>query len=302
MSEGAPLVSVIMPVYNDEKYVKAAIESILEQTLGDLELIIVNDGSTDRTKEAVLQITDPRIKFIDNRENRGRSYAVNCGFEVARGKYIAEMDADDISLPDRLSEQYRYMEDNPNIACCGTLVKVLSGYRTHSGSYVVESNELQATMLWCSPLAHPTWFIRGSEIRKGVRYDERFRLSQDYELMTRMMGNWELGCIPKELLLYRVGGKRTPADPYTVKVIERVLRSLHIKNAKKNALLMRRFDLGYVETIVDKIAIGVLMREIIKNNKQYLVFDQTALKRIIWQHVKLQSIVSRRMRNWRNSK
>lgn len=120
--------------------------------------------------------------------------------------------------------------------------------------------------------------------------------------MTRMMGNWELGCIPKELLLYRVGGKRTPADPYTVKVIERVLRSLHIKNAKKNALLMRRFDLGYVETIVDKIAIGVLMREIIKNNKQYLVFDQTALKRIIWQHVKLQSIVSRRMRNWRNSK
>lgn len=114
MGESTPLVSVIMPTYNDEKYVKAAIESILEQTLDDLELIIVNDGSTDRTREVIVQITDPRIKFIDNRENRGRPYARNCGLEIAKGKYIAVMDADDIALPDKLSKQYRYMEDNPN--------------------------------------------------------------------------------------------------------------------------------------------------------------------------------------------
>ena len=137
-----------MPIYNDEKYVKAAIKSILNQTLDNLELIIVNDGSTARSKDVILQITDSRIKFIDNQENRGRSYAVNCGFEVAKEKNIAEMDADDISLPDKLFEQYRCMEDNPKIACCGTLVKVLSGYRIHSGSCVAASDELHATMLW----------------------------------------------------------------------------------------------------------------------------------------------------------
>lgn len=285
MGESTPLVSVIMPTYNDEKYVKAAIESILEQTLDDLELIIVNDGSTDRTREVIVQITDPRIKFIDNRENRGRPYARNCGLEIAKGKYIAVMDADDIALPDKLSKQYRYMEDNPNITCCGTFVKVLRGTRVYSSSHIVDPDELQATMLWCSPLAHSTWFIRGSEMKSTVRYDERFPLSQDYELIARMMGRWKLGCVPEELLIYRASGKRKAVDPYTVKVIERILRLLHVKNAKQNALLIRRFDLGYVDTITEKITVGILMLEVVKKNKQYQVFDQAALKKVIYRHV-----------------
>lgn len=283
MNEKAPLVSVIMPVYNDEKYVRIAIESILKQTLEDFELIIVNDGSTDMTREVIAQITDSRIKLIDNNENRGRPYARNCGLEIAKGKYIAVMDADDIALPDRLSEQYRYMEDHPEIACCGTLIKILKGNRTYQTAWhIVSPDEIQATMLWCSPLAHSTWFIRGREIKNRVRYDEHFPLSQDYELITRMMGKWKLACVPKELLIYRESGKRTEVDPYTVKVIERNLRLLHIKHARKNALLMRRFWLGYIDTFADYVALLILMREIIKCNRKYLIFNQRSLKKVIY--------------------
>lgn len=283
MSENAPLVSVIMPVYNDEKYVEAAIKSILEQTLKDFELIVVNDGSTDGSKEVVERMTDSRIRLIDNCENRGRAHAVNCGFEVARGKYIAEMDADDISLPDRLMEQYEYMEKNEEIACCGTLVRTLIGFRTYPSPQAVKFEDLQAKILFCSPLAHSTWFIRGTEIRRGVRYHETFLLSQDYDLMARMMRSWKLGCIPKELLLYRVRkSQKKIVDPYTVKVTARILRSLHIKDANKSALLMRRFWLGHIDKPVECLSLLILMQTIIRNNRKYVIFDQMALQKMVY--------------------
>ena len=108
-----PGVSVVMPAYNAAKYIKEAIDSILAQTYRDFEFIIVNDGSTDNTKEIILSYSDPRIVYIENEQNSGICVTLNKGLDAAKGRYIVRMDSDDIALPQRLEVQVRYMDANP---------------------------------------------------------------------------------------------------------------------------------------------------------------------------------------------
>ena len=113
----APCVSVLMPAYNVEKYVGAAIESILNQTFSDFEFIIINDGSTDDTANIIKKYAaqDKRIRFIDNHENRGFIARLNDCLDLARGKYVAKMDSDDISLPERFAKQVDFLNTNPDV-------------------------------------------------------------------------------------------------------------------------------------------------------------------------------------------
>jgi glycosyltransferase involved in cell wall biosynthesis len=114
-----PQVSVIIPVYNGAADVAMAIDSILTQTFTDFELIVVNDGSTDRTAAVLKAVSDPRIRIVD-RENAGIATALNHGIALARGKYIARLDHDDRAKPTRLEKQFRFMEVNPDYAMVGT--------------------------------------------------------------------------------------------------------------------------------------------------------------------------------------
>ena len=107
-----PLVSVLMAVYNGEKYLLEAIESILNQTYTNFEFLIINDGSTDSTEEIILSYSDQRIRYIKNEQNLKLIASLNKGLDLAKGKYIARMDADDISLPDRLEKQVNFLERN----------------------------------------------------------------------------------------------------------------------------------------------------------------------------------------------
>ena len=116
----APAVSVVMPVYNGEKYLRESIDSILNQTYTDYEFIIVNDGSNDKTEEIILSYNDNRIRYIKNEKNLQIVKSLNRGIELAKGRYIARMDADDISLPRRFEKQITFMENNLEIGVCGT--------------------------------------------------------------------------------------------------------------------------------------------------------------------------------------
>ena len=113
-------VTVLMPVYNAEQYLREAIGSILHQTFTDFEFIIINDGSTDRSEEIIKSYTDTRIRYYKNESNLKLIATLNKGFDLAGGKYIARMDADDISLPNRLQLQFELMEKNPEVGLCGT--------------------------------------------------------------------------------------------------------------------------------------------------------------------------------------
>ena len=115
-----PKVTVLMSVYNGEKHLREAIDSILNQTFGDFEFLIINDGSTDRTADILQSYQDSRIKIIHNEKNIGLTKSLNKGLKLAKGEYLARMDADDISYPNRLEVQYEYMEKNPNVGIVGS--------------------------------------------------------------------------------------------------------------------------------------------------------------------------------------
>lgn len=124
-SEKTPFISVVMPAYNVEKYVEEAVCSILDQTYCDFEFIIVDDGSTDRTREILRSFSDPRISLLFNDKNEGNYPARNRGCRLARGKYIAVMDADDVALPERLERQVEYMEKHSDVLACGTAYRLI---------------------------------------------------------------------------------------------------------------------------------------------------------------------------------
>src|SRR5688500_9607984 len=120
----SPIISVVLPVYNSENYIKEAIDSILNQTFKDFELIIINDGSVDRSAEVIQAIKDSRIVYVDQ-QNSGLAATLNRGIQMARGKYIARQDNDDISIPERLDMQVNFMENNPGVALLGTCAEII---------------------------------------------------------------------------------------------------------------------------------------------------------------------------------
>ena len=130
-----PEITVLMPVYNGEKYLRPAIESILNQTFSDFEFLIINDGSTDNSESIILSYKDERIRYVKNENNLKLIKTLNKGIDLARGKYIARMDADDISLPTRLEREIEYMESHPE---CG-LVSVFPYVMSESGKILHKS-------------------------------------------------------------------------------------------------------------------------------------------------------------------
>ena len=123
------LISVVLPAYNVQDTIGESIDSILSQTFTDFELIIINDGSQDNTEEVIHAYSDKRIRYYRNEKNEGLIYTLNRGLDLAQGKYIARMDADDVSLPTRFEKQVKVMEESPNIVVCGTQI-ILFGVDT----------------------------------------------------------------------------------------------------------------------------------------------------------------------------
>lgn len=157
-----PLISVVMPVYNAELYLDEAIQSITNQTYKKFEFIIINDGSTDKSLEIIKKYKDEysRIVLI-SRENKGLVFSLNEGISKAKGKYIARMDADDISLSTRLEEQVAFMEENQEIGVCGSWVEVFGDNRKNTIWKMPKSNEeLKTRLLFSVPVAHPSVMMR----------------------------------------------------------------------------------------------------------------------------------------------
>jgi glycosyltransferase involved in cell wall biosynthesis len=186
-----PMVSVIMSVFNGEKYLSECIESILSQTHKNIEFLITNDCSTDNT-DAIIQsygLKDQRIKIIQNEKNIGLTKSLNNMLDTAVGEYIARMDADDISLPRRFEKQVQFMRTNPDIGVCGVnSIKVGESSRKGSRRSVFNHEEIKAVSLFSNAMQHPSTMIRGDLFSdKKFRYNEEFHIIQDYELWQRLI-------------------------------------------------------------------------------------------------------------------
>lgn len=200
-----PKVTVLMSVYNGERYLNEAIESILAQTFTDFEYLIIDDASTDRTPEILCSYGDLRIRIVTNEENFGLTKTLNKGLSLARGEYIARMDADDISMPNRLRKQFNFMEKNPDVGVCGTNVRIVdeNGKKREKIYCPLTDSCIKSNLFFCSSFVHPSVFIRRNILDENL-YDSRFRYAQDYELWVRLSKITNFENIKEALLLYRV--------------------------------------------------------------------------------------------------
>ena len=195
-------ISIVLPVYNASTYLLEALESISNQTYTNWELIAINDGSTDNSLELLQEYSkkEPRLRII-SRSNKGLPYTLNEGIHLAKGEYIARMDADDISLPQRLEKQLQYINEK-NADLCGSQYVTFGSY-TITSSLPLDNTDCKLQLLFCSAFAHPTILVKKSVLEK-YKYNESYKCAQDYELWCRMAkDNVIMVNTPDVLLKYR---------------------------------------------------------------------------------------------------
>jgi glycosyltransferase involved in cell wall biosynthesis len=209
------MVSVIIPIFNSSNFLRDSIQSILDQSYPDLELILIDDGSTDNSTEIIRSFTDPRIKFISLGENMGIFYALNMGLEISRGNFIIRMDADDISFPDRIQRQVQFMKNNPKVGVSGSLAEYFDGTPFNKA---VRNDYLKPSLLLDCPFVHPTIIIR-----KEILELNNLRFSgflEDYELWIKLSAKTDFGLLPEVLLKYRRSENQFTARNFDKRTIE----------------------------------------------------------------------------------
>lgn len=202
-----PLISVVMSVYNGAAYLRQAMESILSQSYVNFEFIIINDGSKDESLAIIKSYTDPRIRLIDNNGNKGLIYSLNRGIEAAGGKYIARMDADDISLPKRFEKQVAFLEADPTLGVCGCdYIQFSENRETYSSAFKIQ-DEILGWMLFNASVVHPSLMIRVSVLKEqNPVFNAEFKHAEDYELWSRLLFTCKFGAVNETLFKYREHG------------------------------------------------------------------------------------------------
>lgn len=216
-SRKKPGVSVLMAVYNGRAHLREAVESILNQTLRNFEFIIIDDGSRDGSERILAEYArkDKRIRLI-RQKNRGLAKSLNRGIGIAKGEYVARMDADDIAMPERLEIQADYLTAHPLVALCGTYAEEIDGQgrilKTRHGNrgplidpgaLPTRHEDIRNAILRYNPFLHPTVMMRKEVVEKTGGYDESFSLAQDYDLFIRIAGRHRTANLPRKLLRYR---------------------------------------------------------------------------------------------------
>lgn len=200
-----PEISVIMGVYNGERYVGEAIESILSQSYDDFEFIIVDDCSTDRTNEIIKSYNDPRIKIIRLERNHGLAYALNIAAKESKGKYIARMDSDDISLNERFERQILFFSKNQDVSVLGTSYYEIdsSGEIIGEKKFPSDDKDIKSVMIKINPFFHASIMMKKESLEESGFYNGSLRMLEDYDLWIRMSKKCKLANMDESLIKRR---------------------------------------------------------------------------------------------------
>jgi len=201
INNGPPTVSVVMGVYNGGRFLREAVKSVLGQSFRDFEFLIVDDGSTDDTAGMLREFSDPRIRVITNERNEGLTRCLIKGCREARGKYIARMDADDISYPNRFQKQVDFLDTHERYAVVGTQYHILDdkGKTRATSSYFCSTEEIQEDIWRRSPFAHGSTMFVKEKIAGCGGYRNLFRYTQDYDLWLRVVERHKTANLPSVL-------------------------------------------------------------------------------------------------------
>ncbi len=241
-----------MPVYNGEKYLKEAIDSILEQTFRDFELLIISDGSTDESKKIIENYTDYRIRFLDNQKNMGLIFTLNRGLAEAVGEYIARMDQDDISMPDRFQKQYDFLENNPRIALVGGWAMVINekGDLLREKRLPINYNEIKFNLLFRNPIIHSAIFFRKSVVKDLGGYNKEYEHAEDFELYSRLIkNNFKIINLPEFLVRFRIHNTSIGQTLETKNIQNDTVKRIIFENANEYLKIDQKQFLNYYNMV-----------------------------------------------------
>lgn len=247
-----PIVSIILPVFNGEQYLKESINSILNQSYDDFELIIINDGSEDGSQKIIESYSDPRIRVL-HQSNMGLPAALNNGLGLSRGKYIARQDADDISLSMRLEKQVNFLEQNPRCGLVGSAAEIWVE-KCPSGRYhdhPLCSGALEFELIFNNPFVHSSWMFRRDIIPLVGRYctDISRQPPEDYEYISRIASHYHLANLQERLVIYR-------------EVKNSLSSQIRPENLQKNNNFSQRLALISAENLARALNEGSISHEI----------------------------------------
>lgn len=289
MSKQAPMISVIMSTYNEEKYIETSLKSLLHQSFQDFEIIIVDDASTDSTRQLIQGLSDERIHLICNEENQGLTKNLNKALNYAKGKYIARMDGDDIALRERFEKQYQYMENHPKTMLVSCYTKSF-GDSDLVFALPDDSEILRVRMLVRPVYAHPGFMMRRELVDAGYCYNEEYRTAQDYEFASRVAQKNKIGLVPEVLLLYRVHKKQISAKAGNQqfnnadKIRKRQLDTLGVQLSRKEwedyQALVREAKVGGLENF-DRV--HDVLQKMVRCNDKSKIYNQSVMEKTLKQ-------------------
>ena len=294
MMNSNPKISVIMSVYNEEKYIRESLGSLQNQTESNFEVIIIDDCSTDSTRDIIGEIikADNRFKLYENTENRGLTKNLNYALTLTKGTYIARMDGDDLSEPKRFETQLRYLETHPQVKLVSCNTKTFGAINLVSDINGNPAN-VKCSMLLRPQLAHPGFMMRAELVRDlGFTYDEHFRSAQDYDFAWRVSRKYDIAVTPEYLLRYRThsaqvssvsGGKQLA---FADEIRQRGLAELGIELGSgitdeqyaSYRLWAQEADAKYSDFVFCKNLIGI----IIQKNGDVHIYDTATLEKTLW--------------------
>lgn len=262
-----PCISIVMPVYNASTYLREALESVLQQTFSDFELIVVDDGSTDNSRDILQTYCDPRMRLISNTHDFISS--LNKGVHASTGRYIARMDADDMMTPERLEIQFGYMEDHPDIDICGSYAESF-GEMIRVIQRPLEHVDIVSMMIRMNPMMHPTVMMRISILRQsGFLYKYGYHCAEDYKLWTELaLRGFKFANIPEPLLHYRISPQQ-------------------VTRVSQNEMLVSTIKIGleYAEAVIEQMIekeemYGDLFNSLIESLNNDLIIPDVFLQMI----------------------
>jgi len=285
-----PLVTVLLPAYNAGRHLRESIESVLGQTFRDFEFLIINDGSIDDSEKQILSYSDLRIRYHKNEINIGLIATLNKGIELALGKYIVRMDADDICMPDRIQRQVQFMETHLDVGICGCCADVIDKPNVKM-KYDAEDASIRVKMLYQCHMLHPSIIIRKELIDKyRLRYNPEFIHAEDYELFYRIGKFTKLANLTDVLLRYREHEgsvsriyKQTQKDN-SLKVIKQEFKDIGIDITEAEVDLFKDVMNSCFDFSKDELyKVEKLLLKIISSNRHSCILDDTTLVRILSQ-------------------
>ena len=244
MSQHSPLISVLLCMYNDEKFIQNSVNSIISQTYKNWEMIIIDDGSQDNTYNIVKQIKDPRIK-IYRQKNKGLTRSLNIAANHAKGEFLARQDADDISLPNRFERQIELFQVNPDYYIVGSDLAFINEDGDIVETRTSARNKLQAIQTLSrlsAPFGHGSLMLRKIAFDQINGYDESYPVSQDFDLLLRISQlDGEMGSVPEILYQWRVHPESVTSKKWWVQLIQSLKAHKNVKQILHRTYRRRNF-------------------------------------------------------------